>query len=424
MKKMKYLLFLFFVLCFSNVKALTLDQTKYEAYGVKRAYIICDYAFDISKYNPTLKDLMLASQSCPTDKVTIYEVKISSDINGNTVRSYKELLSNKTLATFPSLDIKHFYVDAIGTNNKNTIDTSASTVTHYLDTISINQNTYNGYNIKRSYIVGAYIFDINKHNPTLQDLMLASQTSNMGTVSIIEAKSGTDINGNTVKSYKNLLTNETLGSLPTFNGRFIMGSTINPNDHNLETRIDLITGEEIQNGTSDSQTVTPDPTPQDDPTDPRNKPINYNTSCMGYLTIPGTNGVVENRCIRWKDKSKNAKAETNNVSTGIYTLPVSNYPNVKNGNLVLAAHSGTASISYFKTLYLLKIGDIAKVKFNGNMYTYVIKNIYLVPKTGVVKITRNSSKTTLTLITCTKNDEAHQTVYILELRDIDGKEYS
>ena len=422
MKKMKYLLFLFFVLCLSNVKALTLDQTQYEAYGVKRAYVICDYAFDISKYNPTLKDLMLASQSCPTDSVTIYEIKISSDINGNIVRSYKELLSNSNLASFPTLDIKHFYTGAIGTNNRSTIDFRESEVTHYIDTVSVSQGMYDSYNINRSYIVGVYIFDINKHNPTLQDLMLASQTSNMGTVSIIEAKSGTDINGNTVKSYKNLLTNETLGSLPTFNGRFIMGSAINPNDHNLETRRDLITGEVINNGSSDPQPVTPEPT-QNDPTDPRNKPINYSTSCMGYLTIPGTNGVVENRCIRWKDKSKNANAETNNVSTGIYTLPVSNYPNVKNGNLVLAAHSGTASISYFKTLYLLKIGDIAKVKFNGNTYTYVIKNIYLVPKTGVVKITRNSSRTTLTLITCTKNDEAHQTVYILELRDIDGVEY-
>ena len=423
MKKMKYLLFLFFVLSFSNVKALTLDQTKYEAYGVKRAYVICDYAFDLSKHNPTLQDFMIAAQSCPTDRVSIYEIKISQDINGNTVRSYKELLSNATVGSFPTIDLKYIYTGSIGTNNRQVIDDSASTVPHYLDKISIDQNTYDGLNIKRAYIVGPYIFDINKHNPTLQDLMIANQFNQNGKASIIEAKIATDISGNTVKTFKNLLTGETLSSFPTFEGRFVMGSTINPNDHNLENRKDLITGEEINNGTSDP--VTPvDPTPQEDPTDPRNKPINYNTSCMGYLTIPGTQGVVENRCIRWKDKSKNAKAETNNVSTGIYTLPVSNYPNVKNGNLVLAAHSGTASISYFKTLYLLKLGDIAKVKFNGNTYTYVIKNIYLVPKTGVVKITRNSSKTTLTLITCTKNDEAHQTVYILELRDIDGKEYS
>ena len=154
---MKYLLFLFFVLCLSNVKALTLDQTQYEAYGVKRAYVICDYAFDISKYNPTLKDLMLASQSCPTDSVTIYEIKISSDINGNIVRSYKELLSNSNLASFPALDIKHFYTGAIGTNNRSTIDFRESEVTHYIDTVSVNQGMYDSYNINRSYIVGVTV---------------------------------------------------------------------------------------------------------------------------------------------------------------------------------------------------------------------------------------------------------------------------
>ena len=423
MKKIKYLLFLFFIFSFANVKALTLDQTGYEAYGIQRAYVICDYAFDLSSYTPTLKDFLLAAQSCPTDRISIYEIKISTNLKGETVRSYQELLSGSKVASFPAVNIRHFYTGAIGTSNKRTIDVSENDVIHYLDTISLSQSAYEALNIKRAYVVGSYIFDLSKHNPNLQDLMLASQYSPDGTAQILEIKISTNLSGEVVRSYQDLITGNKLNNFNNFDARFVMGSSINPNDHNLETRKDLITGESINNGTSESQTVTPEPTPVD-PTDPRNKAINYNTSCMGYLTIPGTNGVVENRCIRWKDKSKNAKAETNNVSTGIYTLPVSNYPNVKNGNLVLAAHSGTASISYFKTLYLLKIGDIAKVKFNGNTYTYVIKNIYLVPKTGVVKITRNSSKTTLTLITCTKNDEAHQTVYILELRDIDGKEYS
>ena len=421
MKKIKYLLFLFFVLCFANVKALTLDQTKYEELKIKRAYVICDYAFDLANYNPSLKDFLLAAQSCPTDKITIYELKLSQDINGNTTRTYQELLTNSKLATFPTLNLKHIYSGAIGSNNKKTIDSIASTVTHTLNTKSINQNTYDDLNISRSYIVGPYIFDISKHNPTLQDLMIASQFNESGKAEIIEAKTATDINGKVIKTYISLLTGEKFSAFPTFEGRYVFRSAINPNDHTKESRTDLITGETINNGSTDSQTTTP--TTPTDANDPRNKAINYNTKCMGYITIPGTKGVVNNICVRWKDKSKYSGAEANNVSTGIYTLPVSNYPNVKNGNLVLAAHSGTANISYFKTLYLLKEGDTATVKFNGNSYTYVIKKIYLVPKTGVVKITRNSARTTLTLITCTKNDEAHQTVYILELRDIDGKEY-
>ncbi len=156
---------------------------------------------------------------------------------------------------------------------------------------------------------------------------------------------------------------------------------------------------------------------------PRTKTINYNTRCLGYITIPKIKDVVNSICVRWPDKSKYSGAETNNVNTGIYTLPSSNYPSIKNGNLILAAHSGTASISYFKTLYKLSIGDSASIKFNGNTYTYVIKNIYYVEKTGTVRISRNPSKTTLTLITCTKDDETKQTVYILELHDIDGVSY-
>ncbi len=422
MKKIKYLLFLFFVLCFANVKALTLDQTKYEEYKIKRAYVICEYAFDLANYNPSLKDFLLASQSCPTDKVSIYEIKISQDINGNTTRTYQELLSGSKVASFPTLDIKHIYTGAIGTSNRKTIDSTPSTVTHTLDTRTVDQAYYDSLNISRSYIVGPYIFDISKHNPTLQDLMIANQFNTPGKAEIIEVKTSTNLSGQVEKSYMGLLSSGKLSSFPTFTGRYVYRSAINPTNHNKESRTDLITGETINNGSSDPVTPTPE-TPKTDPNDPRNKAINYSTKCMGYLTIPGTNGVVNNICVRWKDKSKNSNAEANNVSTGIYTLPVSNYPNVKNGNLVLAAHSGTAGISYFKTLYLLKEGQTASIKFNGNTYTYVIKKIYLVPKTGVVKITRNSSRTTLTLITCTKNDEAHQTVYILELRDIDGKEY-
>ena len=417
MKKIRYLLFLFFLLCFANVKALTLDQTKYEELKIKRAYVICEYVFDMANYNPSLKDLLLASQSCPTDKVTVYEIKISQDLNGNTTRSYQELLSGSKSATFPKIDIKEIYTGAIGTNNKKVVDSTPSTVVHKMNTKTVNQTYYDTLKISRSYIVGPYIFDLAYHNPTLQDLMLANQYNPKGTAEIIEAKTSTNLSGVTTKTYTGLLGSGKLSAFPTFEGRYVFRSIINPTNHNKESRTDLMTGETINNGPKDGETT------EVDESDPRNKEVNYDTKCMGYLTIPGTDGVVNNICIRWKDKSKNSNAEANNVSTGIYTLPVSNYPNVKNGNLVLAAHSGSANISYFKTLWKLKEGDTASVKFNGNTYTYVIKKIYLVPKTGVVKITRNSSRTTLTLITCTKNDEAHQTVYILELRDIDGKEY-
>ena len=45
--------------------------------------------------------------------------------------------------------------------------------------------------------------------------------------------------------------------------------------------------------------------------------------------------------------------------------------------------------------------------------------IYYEKKTGSVRIFRNEEKTTLTLITCTKDDSNHQTVYIAELIEIE-----
>ena len=40
--------------------------------------------------------------------------------------------------------------------------------------------------------------------------------------------------------------------------------------------------------------------------------------------------------------------------------------------------------------------------------------VYKEEKDGTIAIYRNKEKSTLTLITCTKNDNAKQTVYILE----------
>ena len=146
------------------------------------------------------------------------------------------------------------------------------------------------------------------------------------------------------------------------------------------------------------------------------KASNYKTNSvyLGYLTIPK---IGLKAGIPWKDSSRN------NVDKGVYTLPVSNYPDIENGNLVLAAHSGNASISYFKNLWRLSLGDNANVSYNGKTYSYKIVDIYYVEKTGTVQIKRNTKKTTLTLITCTKDNDNLQTVYILELYAIDGESY-
>ena len=102
------------------------------------------------------------------------------------------------------------------------------------------------------------------------------------------------------------------------------------------------------------------------------------------------------------------------VSRNIYIVPESDYPDKEGGNFILASHSGTSSISYFRNLYKLTLGDKVDITYNNKNYTYVITNIYTDLKDGDVAIKRDKSKTTLTLITCTKGDKTTQTIYICE----------
>lgn len=97
-------------------------------------------------------------------------------------------------------------------------------------------------------------------------------------------------------------------------------------------------------------------------------------------------------------------------------------PNVKNGNLIIAAHSGNSYISYFKNLYKLSNDDVAYVYFNNIKYTYKVAGKYDAEKNGKVTIHRDNKKNTLTLITCSQTDKTKQIVYILELESEENYE--
>lgn len=110
---------------------------------------------------------------------------------------------------------------------------------------------------------------------------------------------------------------------------------------------------------------------------------------------------------------KNSKL--NDLRWNIKVLKESNYPNKENSNLIIAGHSGNYSNSYFKDLYKLEIGDVAIVEYDDIEYTYKIKNIYTDEKDGDVEIRKIANKSCLTLITCTKDNDNLQTIYIFEL---------
>ena len=102
----------------------------------------------------------------------------------------------------------------------------------------------------------------------------------------------------------------------------------------------------------------------------------------------------------------------NNVNYNIKIVDGSLMPYVRNGNLILAGHNGSAYISFFKNLYKLDIGDSVYVYFDSIKYEYKIADIYDVDKTGTVNISRDKNRTTITLITCKKYSKDKQTVFI------------
>lgn len=111
----------------------------------------------------------------------------------------------------------------------------------------------------------------------------------------------------------------------------------------------------------------------------------------------------------------NKTSNLNNVKFNLYVLKESDYPDITNGNLIIAGHSGNYNNSYFANLYQLELNDTIIVHYKSKDYTYKITKIYNEEKTGTVRILRDRNKTTLTLITCTKDDNYHQTIYIAEL---------
>ena len=130
---------------------------------------------------------------------------------------------------------------------------------------------------------------------------------------------------------------------------------------------------------------------------------------IGYLNIPKIN---------LKKGFLDKRAEDNDVEKNILVVEESSYPDVEKGNLILAGHSGTGWKAFFNDLYKLNKGDVAYVEYKGKKYTYQIVNIYTQPKVGSIAIYRNYDKTTLTLVTCTNNDDTTQTIYIAELTEV------
>ena len=104
----------------------------------------------------------------------------------------------------------------------------------------------------------------------------------------------------------------------------------------------------------------------------------------------------------------------NNVKYNLQWIDGSSMPDQVNGNVIIAGHSGSARVSYFRKLDQLVIGDSVSIDYKNRTYNYKVVDIYDIEKTGKAEIIKNKNTTTLTLITCRHNTNK-QIVIICEL---------
>lgn len=128
-------------------------------------------------------------------------------------------------------------------------------------------------------------------------------------------------------------------------------------------------------------------------------------------------GMLEIPKINLKRGFLDLNSRYNKVNYNITVINGSTFPNERNNNLILAAHSGICDVCFFDKLFNLSTGDKAYINYKNVKYTYSLVNTYEVEKDGTVTIYRDYNKNVLTLITCTRYSNTKQTVFIFELEE-------
>lgn len=125
-------------------------------------------------------------------------------------------------------------------------------------------------------------------------------------------------------------------------------------------------------------------------------------------------GFIEIPKIKLKKELYSINSSENTVNKNVTIIKGSSMPNIKNSYLILAAHSGNSSLSYFKNLHLLEINDEVIIYYNNKRYYYSAFDIYEINKNGYINFNRNVHENILILTTCSK-EESKQLVIKLKL---------
>jgi len=127
-------------------------------------------------------------------------------------------------------------------------------------------------------------------------------------------------------------------------------------------------------------------------------------------------GVLEIPKINFKRGFLDIKDKNNNVNKNIQVLENSAMPNVNGGLLIIAGHSGSGRVAFFRNLYKLKETDQIYIYYENIKYIYQVQKYYEETKDGDISIDKNS-ESTLVLTTCSQTDKNKQIVIVSKLID-------
>ena len=88
------------------------------------------------------------------------------------------------------------------------------------------------------------------------------------------------------------------------------------------------------------------------------------------------------------------------VSSTALLISSKTLPNISSSYLILAAHSGNSYVGFFHHLSSLVIGDEVYIYYQKQKYTYIIDDIYSLPKNQEISFKKNNYENILVLTTC------------------------
>ena len=143
--------------------------------------------------------------------------------------------------------------------------------------------------------------------------------------------------------------------------------------------------------------------------------IQFNNNCCGNLSISDYNFRLSIPSIDLNVIVPSYGSKDNDVNKGVYLAKDYNFDTFK-GSIVIASHSGSSPISFFKNLELLKMKDVVIISKGDFDYYFEIYDFYKINKTGKFKYKDNDKL--IYLVTCDKNNRKKQLVYVGKLEKI------